>query len=237
MLEFDMFAWLIIAICAVLIGLTKTGIPGLGILAIPLMAAIVPARSSTGIVLVMLMIGDAFAIIYYRHNAIWSYLVKLLPWTVAGVVIGYFMMGIINDQQLKPIIGVIILVILGLNFWRNRKADVSVPTGLAAGITTMMANAAGPIIIIYFLAMRLPKTEFIGTGAWYYFILNWFKVPFSLNLGLITDQSLQLNALLFPIIAVGAVAGIIAIKYIPEKKFEVIVQILTLVAAINLLLV
>lgn len=100
------------------------------------------------------------------------------------------MMGIINDQQLKPIIGIIILVILGLNYWRNRKANVSVPTGwwfaagtgLAAGITTMMANAAGPIII-YFLAMRLPKTEFIGTGAWYYLILNWFKVPFSLNLG------------------------------------------------------
>lgn len=239
------FQWLTVSICALMVGLTKTGIPGLGVLIVPLMAEVIPARASTGIVLPMLIFADIFAVGYYRRYAVWSHLFRLMPWATAGVVMGYLALGRVNDQQLRPIIGVIVLAMLGINYWRNRLKgeQVSIPTqwwfaagiGLAAGITTMMANAAGPLMVIYLLAMRLPKSEFIGTGAWYFLILNWFKVPFSVNLGLITGESLQLNLVLFPIIAIGALGGIKILKHIPEKKFAILVQILAIVAAIMLL--
>jgi uncharacterized membrane protein YfcA len=107
--------------------------------------------------------------------------------------------------------------------------------GLLAGITTMMANAAGPVMAIYLLAMQLPKTEFVGTGAWFFFVINWLKVPFSVNLDLITAQTIKFNLTMLPLIVVGAVAGILILKRIPQKAFGVLVQILAAAAAVKLL--
>ena len=235
--------WIIVVACAALVGLTKTGIPGLGVLIAPLMAEVFPARASTGIVLPLLMFADIFAVGFYRRSAVWKHLFRLLPWTVVGIFIGYLAMGSIDDRQLKPLIGVIILVMLAIGYWRDR-TEASMPTqwwfaaaiGVAAGVTTMMANAAGPMMIIYLLAMRLPKTQFIGTAAWYYLVLNWFKVPFSASLGLITYQSLQFDLYLFPVIALGTLIGVKTVKHIPEKVFSNIARVLAVVAAMNLLL-
>jgi len=246
MFDLNVFQWLLVFLCALMIGLTKTAIPGLGILVTPLMAQVVPARASTGVVLPMLIFGDFFAVGYYHRHAVWFHLVRLMPWAATGVVLGYFALGQVNDQQLKPLIGIIVLALLGINYFykRVRKGEAHVPNrfwfaaamGLAAGVTTMMANAAGPIMVIYLLAMRLPKNEFIGTGAWYYLILNLFKVPFSVNLGLINVESLQLDVIAIPMIAAGALGGIKFLKHIPEEKFSWIVQILAAVAAVTLFL-
>ena len=107
--------------------------------------------------------------------------------------------------------------------------------GFLAGVTTMMANAAGPIMIIYLLAMRLPKVEFVGTGAWFFFIINWLKVPFSANLQLMTVESVKLDLMMLPFIALGALAGIFLLKRIPQKAFAAVVQIFAAAAAIKLL--
>ncbi len=237
--------WAIAVLSAIIIGLSKTGLPGVGILCVPLMATILPAKASTGIVLPMLIFADIFAVAYYHRHAVWPHLLRLMPWAMAGIVIGYFIMGHINDAQLKPVIGAIVLVMLGLKYMRDRFRDdnANIPTqwyfaaalGLVAGITTMLANAAGPIMIIYLLAMRLPKNEFIGTGAWYFLILNWVKVPFSMHLGLITAASLKFNLILFPCVAIGAVAGIFLLRWIPQKAFNLAVQILAILAAVNML--
>jgi uncharacterized protein len=228
-----------------IIGLSKTAVPGLGTLAIPLSAMVLPARASTGVVLVMLICGDIFAVAYYRRNAVWSHLLRLFPYVIAGIVIGYLLLGRIDDARLRPVIGLIILFILGLNYWWKRQSGekVNIPSrwwfaafmGLLAGTTTMLANAAGPIMVIYLLAMRLPKREFIGTGAWYFFLGNLIKVPFSARLGLINSASLQLNLTLFSAIAFGAILGILVLKKIPEKAFNIVVQVLTVAAALKLL--
>ena len=233
---------LLLELYAFLIGVSKTGIPGVGILAIPLTAMILPAKASTGIILPMLIVGDIFAVSYYKKKAIWKYILRLLPFASIGIIIGYFLMGKINDKQLSKFIGIVILAIFLLNWWWNKK-EINVPQkiyfsiimGLFAGITTMMANAAGPILIIYLLSMKLPKTEFVGTGAWYFFILNWFKVPFSVNLGLINFHSLKLNLLLVPGICIGAISGIFFLKKIPQKIFNQIVQFLTIISALKLI--
>jgi uncharacterized membrane protein YfcA len=244
-LDLDLFGWVVVAVCAVMVGTTKTGMPGLGILIVPLMALVLPTRKSTGILLGILILADLFAITYHRRNARWGHVLRLLPAAFAGIVAGYFGLKFVNDQQLKPIIGGIVLVMLSVNYWRGRARgeDVPVPTqwwfavalGFMAGVTTMMANAAGPVMIIYLLAMRLPKVEFVGTGAWFFFVVNWLKVPFSANLDLMTAETVKLNLMLLPFIAIGAVAGIFLLKRIPQRIFNAIVQILAAAAAIKLL--
>jgi uncharacterized membrane protein YfcA len=228
-----------------MVGITKTGIPGLGILVVPLMALVLPTRKSTGILLGILILADLFAIAYHRRNARWSHVIRLLPAGFAGIVAGFFGLRFVDDRQLKPIIGAIVLVMLGVNYWRTRAngKDAPIPAqwwfaaglGFIAGVTTMMANAAGPIMIIYLLAMRLPKIEFVGTGAWFFFIVNWLKVPLSAKLELMTVESVKFDLMMLPFIAVGAVAGIFFLKRIPQKAFSTVVQILAVAAAIKLL--
>jgi uncharacterized membrane protein YfcA len=245
MFELDAFDWFVVCLCAIMVGITKVGIPGLGILVVPLMASILPARSSVGVLLGILILADLFAAGYHRHNAKWSHVARLLPATFAGIIAGYFGLKVVTNEQLKPIIGAIVLVMLALNYWRtNTKGkDASVPTqwwfavglGLLAGITTMMANAAGPIMIIYLLSTKLPKIEFVGTRAWFFFIVNWLKVPFSANLQLMTIESVKLDLMMLPFIAFGALLGVFFLKKIPQKAFIAVVQILAAAAAVKLM--
>ncbi len=237
--------WVMVGLCAVMVGIAKTGIPGFGILVVPLMAAVLPARSSTGALLGMLILADVFAVIYYRRAALWSHLWRLIPIAFAGIVAGYFWLKVTSDEQLRPIIGVIVLLMLAVNWRRTGTSEkdmtavarwwFAVVFGLLAGITTMMANAAGPVMIAYLLAMRLPKQEFVGTAAWFFFVINWLKVPFSIHLGLITLDSVKLGLAMIPLIAAGALLGIVFLKRLPQKAFEIIVQLLAAAAAVKLL--
>ena len=234
----------IVALCAVMVGFTKSGLPGLLILVVPLMASVLPARTSVGILLGMLILADVIAVVYYRHQVLWRHIFRLLPLALAGIVVGYFGLRVVDDEQLKPLIGFIILVMLGINFWRTHAGgeDRPVPTqwwfaavaGFMAGIMTMMANAAGPIMMLYLLSMRLPKYQFVGTSAWFYFFVNWAKVPFSANLSLMTLESVKLDLMMLPFIVIGAIAGIIILKRIPLEVFNHVIQILAVLAAIKL---
>ena len=236
--------WALGVVCALLVGLSKTGILGLGILFVPLFALVLPARVSTGALLPLLITGDAVAVIWYRRHARWEHLLRLLPWALVGIVGGFFALKWVDDRQLRPVLGALILVLLAISFWRDRvtKGKAEVPTtwwfaavaGLLAGATTMMANAAGPIMLLYLLAMKLPKEEFIGTGAWFFAAVNWVKVPFSAGLGLITPQSLLLDATLAGGVLAGAVVGILVANRLPQKLFAVGMQVLTAAAAVLL---
>lgn len=213
------------------------------------MAAILPAKASVGVLLPMLIFADIFAAGYYRRHAQWKHIIRLMPWTLLGIIAGYFAMGKVSDTQLKPIIGAIVLAMLILKFLQDRRKTLTdsktisltsqwafvATLGFFAGLTTMMANAAGPIMIIYLLSTGLAKTEFVGTGAWFFFIVNWVKVPFNIKLSLITPDSLKLDATLFPLIVIGAVAGILILKHIPQKLFRIVVMVLAAAAAIKLL--
>jgi uncharacterized membrane protein YfcA len=242
MIGLDLYGWAVVALCAVMVGISKTGLPGMGILFVPLMAMVIPAKQSTGMVLGILILGDAFAASYYRKKAIWRHIIRLIPATLVGIVAGYFVMKVISDAQLKPIIGVIVVAMLAVNWWRNREGE-NVPTqwwfaevmGFFAGLTTMMANAAGPVMIVYLLAMRLPKVEFVGTSAWFFFIVNWLKVPFSIHLGLVNVESVKLGFIMLPFIIIGLILGIVALRKMPQKIFEITIQVLALAAGIKLL--
>lgn len=236
--------WILAAVGSLIVGVSKTGIPGLAIIFVPLFALALPARLSTGAVLPLLILGDVVAVTWYRRHAVWKHLLRLLPWAVAGIVLGFLAMGRINDRQLRPVIGAIVIVMLGVGVWRDiaSRGKAEVPSawwfaalaGLLAGATTMLANAAGPVMMVYLLSMRLPKDEFLGTGAWFFAILNWIKVPFSLSLGLITGQSLLFDAVLSGVVLGGAFLGILAARRLPQGVFNVAMQALTFVSAVLL---
>lgn len=246
--ELSHWQYALAALCALMVGLTKTGVPGLAILAVPLLAAIMPPKDSTGFMLPMLIFGDIFAVFYYHRHAVWPHLVRLIPWTLTGIVVGWQALKVLESRQVGPLIGVIVLAMLGLGWWRATRAPqtgdlvaegrhpwwMPATLGFLAGFTTMVANAAGPVMAIYLLAMGLPKNEFLGTGAWFFLAVNWIKVPFMVHLGLITGHSLAFNAALFPLVFIGAIAGIHVQKRIPQRAFNVSVQVLAAVAAVKL---
>lgn len=245
MFNLSLTGWIVIALCAALVGISKTGIPGFGILVVPLMASVLPARSSTGVLLGILILADLFAAGYYRHNANWWHVLRVAPAAFVGITAGYFVLKVVTDEQLKPIIGIIVLAMLAVNYWRTKITAEDAPVltqwwfavglGFSVGVTTMMANAAGPVMTVYLLAMRLGKIEFVGTSAWFFFIINWLKVPFSASLQLMSAESLKLDFVMLPFIALGGAAGILVLKRIPQKAFNVVVQILAAAAAIKLL--
>jgi hypothetical protein len=229
-----------------MVGISKTGIPGLSLLSVPLIVMVLPARLAVGIALGIRILADLFSASYYRRHANWDHIIRLLPPVFAGIIVGFFGLKIINDQQLRPVIGIIVLLMLVMDYLRSRYANdnstelkiqwwFSIIMGFFAGVATMMANAAGPIMIIYFLAMRFSKTELVGTLAWLFFIVNWIKVPFSASLELMTLETIKLNFILLPFIALGAITGIFVLKKIPQKAFGIIVRVLAIVAALRLL--
>ena len=242
-MNWDLWQWLLAIAGALAIGLAKTGIGGLGMLAVVIFANLMPAREASGVVLPMLCFADVVAVLAYRQHAQWRFLWKLFPWTAVGVVAGYIALGRINDRQAAVLIGGIILVLLAVHLWRQRRqgelADHGAwfaPTiGVLAGFTTLVANAAGPLMAIYLLAMRLPKLEFVGTGAVYFMLMNLFKVPFMLNLGLVNPASFTLNLWLAPAVLAGALLGRKILVRINQKLFEDLALVLAALAGVKLL--
>jgi uncharacterized membrane protein YfcA len=238
--------WALVTSAAFLIGMSKTGITGIGVVALALFALILPARESVGAILPLLILGDVMAVTIYRRNAVWPHVVRLFPWAAIGVILGYFAVSVINNRQVSVLIGITLIVIVILQWWRTRNNVVDaedvphhtwfiVLVGILAGFSTMVANAAGPIMTLYLLAMRLPKMEFVGTTAWFFMLINWFKVPFSANLGLINPGSLGLDLALAPAVILGAAAGRAALPYINQRLFENIALVFALLAGIKLL--
>ena len=232
------------AVAAFAVGITKTGIPGIGILVVPLLAMAFPAKASVGLLLPILIFADLFAVGYYRRHGQWQHLVKLLPWAVVGIGIGYLVLSKIDSGTLKPLIGFIVLAMLAIRLRSILKDDPQqVPQhwsfaammGLLAGATTMMANAAGPVMVLYLLSMHFPKQKFIGTAAWFFFIVNWIKLPLMTNLDMINATSLKMDAAVFPAVVLGAIAGIWLLKSIPQRLFNIIALILAAAATIRLL--
>jgi uncharacterized membrane protein YfcA len=243
-MNLEPWQWVLAVVAALAIGLAKTGINGLGIFAVVIFANLLPARQASGVVLPMLILADFVAVASYRRHAQWGYLWKLFPWTAAGVVAGYFVLGRIDDRQAKVLIGVIILAMLGMNLWRRWRATDEEPehavwfapvVGVLAGFATLVANAAGPLMVIYLLAMRLPKMEYMGTGAIYFLLMNSFKVPFMANLGLINGPSLWLNLWLAPAVLAGALLGKRILLRMNQKLFEYLALGLSAVAGVKLL--
>jgi uncharacterized membrane protein YfcA len=241
--HFESWEWVLAAVAALIVGVSKAGIGGLGMLAVVMFAQLMPAKHATGMVLPLLCFGDLLAVGAYRQHAKWVHIWRLFPWTAAGVVIGYFALDLINEKQARLLVGGIILSLVVMHVVRRKFAGTATehgawfaPTiGVLAGFTTLVANAAGPLMAVYMLAMRLPKMDFVGTGAVFFLILNLFKVPFMVDLGLINAASFSTNVLLAPLVVAGAWFGRKLVLRIDQQAFENIALGLSVVAGLRLL--
>lgn len=240
------FHWVLMACCGVLIGMSKVGVPGVSMIVVPTLAIIFGGKLSTGILLPMLMMADLFGVGYYRRHAEWKYLIKIIPWAFIGVGFALWVGEIVNDKQFKEIIAVLVFVCVGLMLWRDKKKEkdffpdniwFAASMGVLGGFATMIGNVAGAIFAIYLLAMHLPKNNFIGTSAWFFLILNFFKFPLHIFVWqTISWSSLTLNIMILPAIALGAFLGIWLVKIIPEKTYRTAVIAVTTVSAFLLLI-
>ncbi len=234
----------LIVVSALLIGFSKTGIGGVAMIAIPILAAAFGGKMSTGIILPMLITGDILAVRYYHHHADWPGIRRLLPWTMLGLLTGILVGNLIDDRQFTLLIAasllicLVVLVVLEL-----RSGKIVTPDGLwfyaligtVAGFTTMIGNVAGPIFAVYLLACRYDKQRFMGTSAWFFAVINAIKLPLQIFFwGNITTQTALISALMIPAILIGAVLGVMVIKRIPEKPFRWLVIGMTAVAIVRL---
>lgn len=239
-----LWKWALGALCAFNIGVAKTGMPGLGILAIPLFVITVgDARASAGWLLPILLSADVFAVFYYRRHAAAKRLFSLIPWVAIGLTVGALVLRY-DDRVLRPLVGAIILLMLCLYLLRKRlvnplPTDGAVYAGLYgsfAGFATMIANAAGPVMNVYLLSKKLTREEFVATGAWFFFLINVCKVPVYVHHGMITSTSLWFDAAMLPATIGGALVGRFVLAHIPQKTFEWSVILLAFLSTLLLFL-
>jgi len=243
-MNLEPWQWVIVVFAALFIGISKTAIGGLGMVSVAIFANVLPAREASGFVLPLLICADLVAARSYRQHTQWKHLVRLFPWTAGGIVLGWLTMGMINDRQASLLVGGIVLAMVALHLWRRRKATdgeeersfgFAATIGVLAGFTTLIANAAGPLMAIYLLAMCLPKMQYMGTAAVFFLIINSFKVPFMMNLDLINGQSFMGNLVLVPAVFVGAFIGRKILTKIDQKLFESLALWLSALAGVKLL--
>lgn len=236
--------WLAGAAVAVLVGIAKTGVPGVGTLAVPLMVLTVgDARLASGWLLPLLCVADVLAVAIYRRQAYARRLFILFPWVLAGMAAGALALYA-PEAIMRPTVAVIVLLMIILRWFRGTgkdSADNKTSTagharrqaavyGGAAGFSTTLANAAGPVMNLYLLAQRLPKDEFVGTGAWFFLIVNLCKLPIYRAHGLIDGRSLAFDAALVPAVIAGAGIGRVVLRRLRQDTFERLVLALTVLA-------
>jgi hypothetical protein len=245
-LNLNALEWIIIMFCGMLIGMSKVGVPGVSMIVVPALAFIFGAKQSTGVLLPILMMADIFGVAYYRRHANWTHLIKVLPWAVVGLFIALWVGELVNDVQFKNLIAILVFLSIGLMIWQDKRKGTNffpdkwwfaASMGILGGFATMIGNVAGPVFAIYLLAMHLPKNSFIGTGAWFFMIINFSKFPLQLfvwdNINLST---LAIDLVTLPAIALGAILGFKMVKIIPERTYRGFVIVITVISAFLLLL-
>ena len=242
--------WILGVVAALITGISKTGVPGVGILAVSFLAYAFGGRLSIGILLPMLIISDCFAVAWYRRHAQWDKLIGLFPWIIAGMIVGTVTLeatGGTKKDALGLMISILVLIMLAIHLLQGKLGDKLTPksragiafTGSSAGFATTVSNAAGPIMTIYLAAQKMPKKEFMGTIAWYFFIINLSKLPIYLWMThqhpdepIMTLSSLSFNLAMLPAILVGVFVGKWILPRISQRAFIDIVLILAAVSSL-----
>jgi len=265
--------WILLMVVAALCGIAKTALPGAATVAVALCTAVLPAKESTGAILLMLMTGDLLAVWSYRRDADFRMLRRLVPAVLTGVGAGALFLHLASNDSTRRLIGVILLLLVAITLIQRRSTSrrasddasaaqapsppaptletqeattaLATPTtsgrlarlvyGSLAGFTTMVANAGGPVTSMYFLACRYPVKAFLGTTAWFFFLVNLVKLPFSISAGLVNTTTMSLTAICAPIVIVSALAGRRLAERMDQWVFEPVIVALTIISALPLL--
>ena len=265
--------WILLMVVASLCGIAKTALPGAATIAVALCTAVMPAKESTGAILLMLMTGDLLAVWSYRRDADIHMLRRLVPAVLTGVGAGALFLHLASNDSTRRLIGVILLLLVAITLTQRRSTSRRAPDGASAaqapsppaptletqeatttlatsttsgrlarlvygslaGFTTMVANAGGPVTSMYFLACRYPVKALLGTTAWFFFLVNLVKLPFSISAGLVNTTTMSLTAICAPVVIVSALAGRRLAEHMDQRVFEPVIVALTIISALPLL--
>ncbi len=241
-----MWRWCLFAVAALIIGMSKSGVPGLGILNVAIFQILLDAKDAVGFGLPLLVAGDLCSLLIYRRDPDWKQVSRLVPWAVVGVILGWLALGALEGNWARVSISLLIAAMLGLHILRQKYPKLmsdalphhyaaAATIGVIAAFVSTLANAAGPIMILYLLSMRLPKLAFMGTSVYFFTFLNLFKLPFLYHEGLVNFGSLEANLKLLPFVLAGSVAGFLFAKKISQNWFERVAFWLTAAAVVYML--
>ena len=239
----------VIAITIFLYGVSKTAMPVAGVLAGPLLAAVLTPTVASAFALPLLLVGDLYALALYRSNVDWRLILRLIPGVLAGLLATAFLFSVLTATALSRILGVLILVSVILEIARKvRNLSSELPAdaplvrsvkatffGVLAGMTSMAANAGGTAMSLYLINMRVSTSTFMGTSAWFFFFINISKVPILINLDLLTGETLAAGVWFIPVIVAGAVAGSFIFGYMSREWFYWIALVVSAMAGLWLL--
>ncbi len=231
---------------AFLVGFTKTGMPGLGVLLVPLMASAVGSTAAVGVLLPVLLCGDIFAVARYHMHVGWRLVLRLLPYVIIGVVLGSTVLRQLRSETMGLVMGGMVLWLVGVQVaqkshggWLEEKMPdawwFSIVMGLLAGFATGLSHLGGPVMTVYFLSMGLKKHGFIGSAAVFFMIVNLSKIPIYIPQGNITLPQMAFAVKVIAAVPVGAVAGYLLFNYIPQKLFDRVVLVLAAAAGLRLI--
>lgn len=243
--------WVALVVAAALVGFAKTAVAGTASISIALFALVLPARESTGALLVLLLAGDAVALAVFRRHCSVPTLLRMVPGVLPGLVLGWWFVGHAGNAVLQPTIGAILLCLTVVALWQRRRATTGEAsaaatsravgtwtpalTGLAAGFATMTANAGGPVMTLYLVSAGLSVVEMVGTAAWFFASVNLAKLPFSAALGLVGPATVRTDLVLLPALLLGAGLGLLVSRTIRRQRFEWLALLAGAVAAAALL--
>lgn len=241
----SVFQWIVLSATALSIGMSKTGIQGIMLLIVPFMAMAFGAKESTGVILPMLCMADVIAVAYYKRIADWRVVAKLLPTAILGFFVAILVDSFVPANEFRQLMGWTLALALGVMIWsevfgrENRWMSrwwYSAVFGLLGGFTTMIGNAAGPVMSVYLLSMRKGKMEYIGINAWFFLVVNLLKIPLQVFVwDNITPGTFSLNLAMLPVIGIGALLGIRIVNLFPEKAFRRFIQVVTILSVAMML--
>ncbi len=244
--------WYVTALllAAVIQGMAKSGFGGgIGILAVPLVANVLPPDQAIGVLLPMLIVGDIVASVMHRRNVDWPTLRPVLGGSVLGIIVGTIVLYLLGTADkltfaLNLLVGGICLLMVAVQAWRltGRHLPRVRPTtrnglgvGSAVGVASTLAHSAGPVAAIYFLEIKLDKARLVATAAWLFFLVNMLKLPTYFGLGLINPATLLQSLWAVAGIPIGSVLGLWMHRRIPEKPFTIVIYVAAALAAARMI--
>ena len=240
---FDPYFVTIAVIAVLIVGLSKAGLLGsLGMVGVPLLSLIMPARDAAGVMLPVLLAMDAIAVYAYRKEVDWRVLRMMLPGAAVGTIVGWVLWAFVSDAAVLLFVGVItLLFILDALLPIRKKLEGLPPSkpwgifwGSFAGFTSFISHTGGPPFQIYVLPQRLPPAIYAGTSAVFFAIVNTSKLIPYFFLGQLNVHNLQLSAMFVPVGIVGVFAGIFLVRRISMKLFYRIAYWLVFLLALKL---
>lgn len=221
--------WLVAAFAVLITGISKSGLGGaLGGLAVPFLSLWISPRNAAAVMLPILIAMDMVGIRAWSGKADWRDLKVLIPGAIVGIVLGTLAFGVMSDQLVKGLIGLIAVGFTLDRLLRHRGQATTEQrpprifgwlSGVGAGFTSTLAHAGGPPVMIYLLSWRQPRETFVATTVFFFSVINLAKLPFYIALGLFSVDTLTMSALLLPLVPVGVWIGMRLLQRIPERPF------------------